>query len=209
MNATVEDDIYIDIVLPPLVLPGFYPTSAPGEGSPNPSASDKVGPPQTPAPPNQSIPIASILSMDAVSKSKFFAIVLIVTSFIFLLSAWTIIWSYKKRKDDSVPFTSLWIAKEYHFISLQILINFAILGALILIGVLMERAGKPVFDLTIVIDVLIYLLLFTMAIWCCFLVKEKVEVYLNYVYKATDAYSRLHLLLLYTILASLFSLLAR
>jgi len=192
MNETVDDVIVLPGFYPTsapndvIVLPGFYPTSAHSEG-------------------------LKLMrwALDAMSNSKFFTIVLIIISFVFVLSAWAIMWSYKKRKDDSLPFTSLWIAKEYHFISLQILINFAILGALTLIGVLMERAGKPVFNLTMVIDVLIYLLLFTMAIWCCFLVKEKVEVYLNYVYKATDAYSRLHLLLLYTILASLFSLLAR
>jgi hypothetical protein len=147
------------------------------------------------------------MSMGGMSNPKFLVVIMIVTSFILVIDAWALIWVYKKRNGDKVPFTSLWIAKESNFISMQLAVLFVMLGLLVVAGVLMIRSGKLVFELTIVMDILIHLLLFTLAIWCCFLAKEKVEVYLNYVYKANDGYSRIQILLLYTILAALFSLL--
>jgi len=185
-----------------IILPGFYPTSD-SDGSAHTSQQNtKIGPVGGgPALDLSMIPKISI------SGAKLVSLYMIVSSFIILINIWAILWVYKNRKDKKVTFTSLEIAKESKFISMQIAIIFIIFGVCVLTGVMMIRRGKPIFYLVMVMDILMHLVLFTLAIWCCFLAKEKVEVYLNYVYKADDAYSRIQILLMYTILACLFSLL--
>lgn len=98
---------------------------------------------------------------------------------------------------------SVFIAKEHMFITVQTVVVF------ISFGVLVSKAfTKPSesLDLNVIPYIFFCFIIFTAAVWTCFLAKEKVELYLNYAYKADDVYSRVQLLMLYTILASILSL---
>jgi hypothetical protein len=117
-------------------------------------------------------------------------------------AVWAIVYRTSKTKDPM----SVLIAKEHMFIAVEVISIFILVG--IYVFVVYQRklsASIMVFDISF-IELISCMLLFTVAIWICFWAKKKVELYLNYKYSADDVYSRIQLVMMYTILSSILAL---
>lgn len=122
---------------------------------------------------------------------------LIALSFIIVCGLWALSYAFSKHDDPM----KVWVAKDPLFITMQLVAMIILFGILIFIMV----RKKQVNAFTI-LNIFICMSIYTFVIWACFLAKDKTELFLNYTHDTNDIYSRIQLLMLYTILSSVAAL---
>jgi hypothetical protein len=194
-----------DTAAPTTILPGFFVDSDPATATTVTSAADD---------PNASAPAAattnlidkgmsmlgaaanlmpSTNSSSALSNPHLLSGCLIALSFIMVCGLWALSYAFSKHDDPM----KVWVAKDPLFITMQLVVMIILFGILIFIMV----RKKQVNAFTI-LNIFICMSIYTFVIWACFLAKDKTELFLNYTYDTNDIYSRIQLLMLYTIISS-------